>query len=61
MTSDSFDSAIAQAFIRPHPDKPLSLHPNGVENKSWSCPSVHINILLAVRTMAPVFQHLPLG
>ena len=36
-----FDSAIANALVRLHFDKPLCLHPNGEENKFGSCLPFH--------------------
>ncbi len=48
---DSFDSAIANAFVRLHFDKPFNLHSNGVENKFQPCLSFHKNNnLVAVKT-----------
>lgn len=45
MTADFLDDAVAEAFVRLHFDNPFYLHPNGVENESWSCPSMHVIII----------------
>ena len=46
VTADPFDDAIAEAFVRLHLDNPFCLHPNGVENESWSCPSFHSIVII---------------
>ena len=61
MTPDSLDSATAPALVRLHPDKPLSFHSNGVENKSRSCPSFYHICLISCKDKGSCVTAPPFG
>lgn len=61
VATDFLSFAIANAFVRFHLDNAPNLHPNGVENDSWSCLSIHVSIVVSCKDNRPLVSAPPLG